>query len=87
MVRPNQDGRTMNVRGQAIPAGGGAIGEATVEVLRTDTPRPLRGSVQPSARSHVEASGEFALAGLERGRYDVLLHLGARDIELSDVEI
>jgi hypothetical protein len=46
----------------------------------------LHGPSEPSARTEVEPTGEFALANLERGRYDVLLRFGAREIELSGVE-
>jgi hypothetical protein len=35
----------------------------------------------------VDASGEFAISNLERGRYDVLLRFGAHEIELSDLEL
>lgn len=87
MVRPNTDGRTLNVRGQALPIGGGALGTGSVEALPVDVPRRLHGTPAPSARSELQPSGEFALPNLERGRYDVLLHLGAREIELSDLEL
>ena len=58
-----------------------------VEALPTDAPRALRGTSTAAVRSRVEPSGEFALPDLERGRYDVLLRFGAREIELSDVEL
>ena len=87
LVRPNKDGRTLNVRGQALPIGGGSLGAGTVEALPTDAPRRLKGGASASARSELEPTGEFALSNLERGRYDVLLHLGAREIELSDLEL
>jgi hypothetical protein len=86
LVRPNQDGRTMNVRGQALSLAGVAVGTGTVEATPTDEPRRLHGPLSPSARTEVEASGEFALSNLERGRYDVLLRFGAREIELNGVE-
>ena len=87
MVRPNRDGRTLNVRGQALPIGGGSIGAGSVEAKPADVPRRLLGDVSASARSELKPSGEFALSNLERGRYDVFLHLGAREIELSDLEL
>jgi hypothetical protein len=82
LVRPNQDGRTLNVRGQAMSLAGSSVGVGTVEALPSD----MRGPATPSARSEVEPSGEFALSNLTRGRYDVLLRFGAREIELSGVE-
>jgi hypothetical protein len=87
LVRPNQDGRTINVRGQALAVAGDGVGSGVVEALPVDQPRKLEGRVSPSARSKLEASGEFALPNLERGRYDVLLRFGAQEIELSDVEL
>ena len=87
MVRPSKDGRTLNVRGQALPIGGGFVGAGMVEAMPTDGPRRLHGATAASARSALEPSGEFALSNLARGRYDVLLHLGAREIELSDLEL
>jgi hypothetical protein len=87
LVRPNQDGRTMNVRGQALALGSAAIDAGSVEALPADVPRPLRGAADPSARSNLGQSGEFALANLERGRYDVLVRFGAREIELNDLEL
>jgi hypothetical protein len=87
LVRPNQDGRTLNVRGQALPLEGGSIGVGVVEALPADVPRRLHGRALPSARSELEPTGEFALSNLERGRYDVLLRFGAREIELSDLEL
>jgi hypothetical protein len=42
---------------------------------------------EPTVRAEVEPTGEFALSNLERGRYDVLLHFGAQEIELSGVEL
>ena len=87
MVRPNQDGRTINVRGQALAIAGHTVGTGIVEALPADQPRRLQGRVPPSARSRLEASGEFALPNLARGRYDVLLRFGAQEIELSGVEL
>ena len=87
LVRPNQDGRTMSVRGQALALSGAVIGAGTVEALPTDVPRPFHGPSEASARSELEPTGEFALANLERGRYDVLVRLGAREIELNDLEL
>jgi hypothetical protein len=52
-----------------------------------DVPRRLHGPVEPAARTEVEPGGEFALSNLERGRYDVLFRFGAREIELSGVEL
>jgi hypothetical protein len=87
LVRPNQDGRTMNVRGQALSLVGEYVGVGTVEATPADEPRRLHGAAEPSARTEVEPSGEFALSNLARGRYDVLLRFGAREIELSGVEL
>ena len=87
LVRPNQDGHTLSVRGQALPLGGVTVGAGIVEALPASTPRRLHGRPLATARSEVEPSGEFALSNLERGRYDVLLKFGAREIELSDVEL
>jgi hypothetical protein len=86
LIRPNQDGRTLNVRGQAMSLVGDSVGAGVVEALPSDLPRRSRSAVPPTARSEVEASGEFALPNLKRGRYDVLLHFGGREIELSGVE-
>src|SRR5215471_14637047 len=88
LVRPNQDGHTLNVRGQALSVAGDTFDvPGVIEALPADAPHPIHGSPQPSARTLLEPSGEFALSNLEHGRYDMLLHLGAREIELSDVEI
>jgi hypothetical protein len=87
LVRPNQDGRTTSVRGQALPLAGVSIDAGVVEALPADSPRPLHAGALPSARSELEPTGEFALSNLERGRYDVLLRFGAREIELSGVEL
>jgi hypothetical protein len=88
LVRPNNDGRTMNVRGQALTLGGDSVGAGIVEALPSDLPRSLHGlKTIPTATTNVDASGEFAIANLERGRYDVLLRFGAHEIELSDVEL
>jgi hypothetical protein len=87
LVRPNQDGRTMNVRGQALSLLGEHVGMGTVEATPTDIPRRLHGPIEPSARTELDPSGEFALSNLERGRYDVLLRFGVREIELSGVEL
>lgn len=88
LVRPNQDGRTLNVRGQALSIAGDTFGtQGVVEALPADEPRQLRGASEPSARAYLEPSGEFALSNLARGRYDVLLRFGAREIELTGVEL
>lgn len=87
LVRPNQDGRTMNVRGQALSLLGEYVGMGTVEATLADMPRRLYGPVEPSARTELDSSGEFALSNLERGRYDVLLRFGLREIELNGVEL
>jgi hypothetical protein len=89
LVRPNKDGRTLTVRGQALALAGAKIGVGVVEALPADVPRRLDApdSGRASARSALEPSGEFALGNLERGRYDVLLRFGAREIELSDLEL
>jgi hypothetical protein len=94
LVRPNQDGRTSNVRGQALSLVGASFGSGFVEAMPSDAPHHLRsdeprspfGAARP-VRSSVDASGEFALPNLERGRYHVLLRFGAQEIELSDVEL
>lgn len=85
LVRPNQDGRTMNVRGQALSMVSQPVGSGVVGVARR-ADGAVSTSVEPVAWSPVEASGEFALPSIERGRYDVLLRFGAREIELSGVE-
>jgi hypothetical protein len=88
LVRPNQDGHTLNVRGQALSIAGDAFGpQGVVEALPADEPRRLHGPVEPSARTFLDPSGEFALSNLERGRYDMLLRFGAREIELTGVEL
>jgi hypothetical protein len=87
LVRPNQDGRTTSVRGQALPLTGASIDAGVVEAMLVDEPRSLHAGGAPSARSELEPGGEFALSNLERGRYDVLLRFGAREIELSGVEL
>ena len=87
LVRPNQDGHTMNVRGQALSLVGGAVGAGVVEALPAPEPRRLHAVPTSVVRCEVEPTGEFALHNLERGRYDVLLRLGAREIELSGVEL
>jgi hypothetical protein len=86
LVRPNRDGRTLNVRGQAMSLAGDPVGVGVVEALPSDLPRRQRGPATPPARSEVEASGEFALFNLKRGRYDVLLRFGAREVEMVGVE-
>jgi hypothetical protein len=89
LVRPNQDGRTSNVRGQALSLVGAEIGAGVVEAMPSDSPRQLHhdDSVLPVRRSAVAPTGEFALPNLERGRYDMLLRFGEHEIELSDVEL
>jgi hypothetical protein len=87
LVRPNQDGHTTSVRGQALPLSGASIDAGVVEATLADEPRPPHGGAAPSARSELEPGGEFALPNLERGRYDMLLRFGAREIELSGVEL
>jgi hypothetical protein len=87
LVRPNRDGHTLNVRGQALTLGGGGMGLGVVEALPADAPRPLRGHAEPTARTELEPSGEFALSNLEHGRYDVLLRFGTQEIELTGVEL
>jgi hypothetical protein len=86
-VRPNQDGHTLSLRGQALPLAGGTVGAGVVEATPADVPRRLHGRTRPSARSELEPSGEFALPNLERGRYDVMLRFGSHEIELSDLEL
>jgi hypothetical protein len=86
LVRPNQDGHTTNVRGQALSYAGLGLGLGFVEALPADLPRGLQSRGIPSARSELQPSGEFALSNIERGRYDVLLRFGTREIELIDVE-
>lgn len=87
LVRVSQDGRTISVRGQALSVRGQHIDAGVVEALPSDEPRPLHGTIRVSARSDLEPTGEFALSDLERGRYDVLVRFGAREIELSGVEL
>jgi hypothetical protein len=87
LVRPNLDGKTMNVRGQALSFGSTSIGAGVVEVLLTDSPGSRRGDPPNPVRSEVEPSGEFALTNLERGRYDVFLRFGSHQIELNDIEL
>jgi hypothetical protein len=86
LVRPNQDGHTMNVRGQALSLAGEFVSAGVVEALPSDEPRKLHGAALATVRSEVDPSGEFALSNVERGRYDVLLRFGAHEIELSGVE-
>src|SRR5438270_405226 len=43
MVRPNQDGRTINIRGQALAIEGHTVGTGIVEALPADQPRRLQG--------------------------------------------
>ena len=86
LVRPNRDGHTLNVRGQALSLGGGGVGLGVVEAMPADAPRQLRGQAEPTARTELEPTGEFALSNLEHGRYDVLLRFGTQEIELSGVE-
>ena len=69
-----------------VSLGGGSVGLGVVEALPADAPRQLQGRAAPTARSELQPSGEFALSNLERGRYDVLLRFGTREIELSGVE-
>jgi hypothetical protein len=87
LVRPNQDGHTMSVRGQALSLVGDTLGDGVVEALPADAPKLLHGRPVPTASTELEPSGEFALSNLEHGRYDVLLRFGAHEIELSDVEL
>jgi hypothetical protein len=88
LVRPNQDGHTASVRGQALSLSGSLdAGVAVVEAVAADAPRVLQDSPAPYASSNLEPTGEFALPNLERGRYVVLLRFGAREIELSGVEL
>jgi hypothetical protein len=87
LVRPNLDGKTMNVRGQALALGTTAIGAGVVEALPTDQPRSRSSDAPDPVRSEVDPSGEFALTNLERGRYDVFLRFGSHQIELNDVEL
>ena len=86
LVRPSQDGRTTSVRGQALPLTGSSVDAGFVEAVLADEPRPSHGQATPMAHSELDPTGEFALANLERGRYDVFVRLGAREIELSGVE-
>src|SRR5439155_8692103 len=62
LVRPNQDGRTLNVRGQAMSLVSDSVGVGVVEAKPSDLPRRPHGAAMASARSEVEASGEFALS-------------------------
>jgi hypothetical protein len=87
LVRPNQDGRTTSLRGQALSLTGAHMAAGMVEALPTDSPRRLRDNRMPSARSELEPTGEFALWNLERGRYDVLVRFGVHEIELNGVEL
>jgi hypothetical protein len=87
LVRPNQDGHTLTVRGQALSLVGDVVGAGFVEAQPIDEPRRLHAVPSAPVRTEVEPSGEFALANLERGRYDVFLRLGAREIELNGVEL
>jgi len=87
LVRPSKDGRTMSVRGQALSVRGQHIDAGVVEALPSDNLSPLHSGARASARSELEPTGEFALSNLERGRYDVLVRFGAREIELSGVEL
>jgi hypothetical protein len=82
LVRPNQDGRTAHVRGQALSLGGLDLGGGVVEATPSAHP-----DESPTATSELLASGEFALVNIVRGHYDVLLRLSSRDIELSNVEL
>jgi hypothetical protein len=87
LVRPNQDGLTINVRGQALSLGTTSIGAGVVEALPTHQTRAHRTDSPDPVRSEVEPSGEFALTNIERGRYDVFLRFGAHEVELNDVEL
>jgi hypothetical protein len=87
LVRPNQDGRTTSVRGQALSLGATAVGAGVVEAQPVDYLRTSPGDAPDPVRSEVEPSGEFALTNLEPGRYDVFLRFGAHEIELNDVEL
>jgi hypothetical protein len=82
LIRPNPDGRTMNVRGQALARPGMAIQSGTLEVLPAGTAKP-----STIARAALEPTGEFALPALSHGRYDLLLRLESREIELPDLEL
>jgi hypothetical protein len=70
-----------------LPLAGLIADTGSVEALPADVPRPLHGASQPSARSPMEPTGEFALVNLERGRYDVRVRFGAREIQLKGVEL
>ena len=82
LIRPNPDGGTLSVRGQALARPGAAIHSGTLEVLPAGTAEPTT-----LARTALEPTGEFALPALARGRYDLLLRLGSREIQLADVEL
>src|SRR5437762_7678437 len=54
LVRPNKDGRTMNVLGQALTLGGDSVCAGVVEALPADLPRSLHGlKTAPSATTNV----------------------------------
>jgi hypothetical protein len=82
LVRPNQDGHTLSLRGQALAVEGAVLDRGVIEAMPADG-----GAAGPTARSELDPTGEFALSNLERGRYDVVLRFGAREIELSDLEL
>ena len=71
---------------EALPVAGHTLDSGVVEALPVATPRRLDVVTEPSARSELP-TGEFALSNLERGRYDMLVRFGAREIELTDVAL
>ena len=83
LIRPNADGETMSVRGQALTLDGGPVSEGRLEVLSS-----IRGLPEESvAETALDQSGEFALPRIQPGRYHMRLRLDAREVELTDIDL
>jgi hypothetical protein len=83
LIRPNADGETMSVRGQALTLDGGPVSEGRLEVLSSGRGLPE----EWVAETALDHAGEFALPRIQPGRYHMLLRLDAREVELTDIDL
>lgn len=89
LVRPNPGGHTVQVRGQALAvAPGPPLQRGSLDVwLARGTGATGGASRSVLTSTPLDAMGEFVLPPLAHGRYDLLLRLEGREVELGDVEL
>ena len=81
-ITANADGTTVDMAGQAQVLVGAPSAGGAVEIRPSGA-----GAGAPLIAATFDGKGEFGIARIPRGRYDVMFLLGERRVTLPDVEL